>query len=247
MKQLDQYKDKFGLITVGASRDGGDTCANECTIAYTNRMQDRFVLFFFNRAEKKLVRHPDTDRWYGFENRFSRDQFIPLLICLSTFRFNKARWEVFFKHLLHGFLFAWNTRRNYRYPTLDQHLRAKELGHIGREIEHEWKWKMPDLTGPEIWALWIRVFRCYPLYPLLFLFDLETLVGTLVKNKSEDNIHRNHILILHHGKKVMTTPIMWLARKLYDKDNARERNNRHYQHGSYPPINKYLNRLLEEL
>lgn len=245
-RELEDYVDDWGLYTVGENHDGGDSCANHATLGMLNDRHMTAYLIHMNMYNPR--RHPDRSRWYGLDDRFSRDQLIPLIICLAYKNFPRTLKALFKTHLKKGWLlFAWNTKRNYQYPTFEEHRDAKNAGHIGKEIEWKYKWKVPDVTAFEVWAIYIRAFQIWYLYPLLYLFDLETLIGTVVKNYSKSNIHRNHIMVLYYGMKRYDTLLMKLARKIYDKEKARAGTYAHYG-PTYPPnVPKTLYTLIGEL
>jgi hypothetical protein len=103
------------------------------------------------------------------------------------------------------FLFAWNVRNNDAVPGTP-----------------EYAWKIPDPTLTQVWALEIRMLRLWILYPLLILFDLETLIGNIVRyfqgNSSSIDI-QNTILATHASKTYMPTPTSRLAFKILKKCN----------------------------
>lgn len=121
-----------------------------------------------------LVRHPDKMKWYGQPDRFSRDQLIPLICALPKMPRPLANF-VREQHARNAYLCAWNTRKN------------------GEMFAPR---KTPDLTGPEIWALWIRVFRPKWARLVLWLLDVETLIGSISWRFRRDRVSRNHMLVL---------------------------------------------------
>lgn len=170
------------------------------------------------------VRHPDQNKWYGRPGRFSRDQLVALLCGMAIDRRNQwARLRLFRMHQKLGLVLAWNKIRNFQYETEEEH-RVKSTPDVRWNMEP----KMPDICGPEVWALWIRVWRVWILYPLLFLFDLETLAGTLHwRWFRKDNVARNHMLVAHVSRKVMPTPTSWLSYRLTPWKDLKERWKRH--------------------
>jgi hypothetical protein len=215
--------DKYGL-PVTASGDAGDSaciCGTLMTVDDNYKTPNNLHMYV---NDETPVRHPDTDKWYGRPWRFSRDQLIGLLCGLIARRNRDADvllvgHSLFQKHLLRGFLFAWNRIRNFQYETVGEHL-------IKSTPDVKWnsKPKMSDITGPEVWGLWIRFWNWWPLYPLLLIFDLETLVGAILwRWKPKNDITRNHMLIMITQKNCMPTPASWLALKLTNKNDLCER------------------------
>lgn len=190
--------------------DGGDTAAIIGTILSfgdPGRMsENRFGPTPFTLGRDMLirdtgpVRHPDTSKWYGQPDRFSRDQLIPLLCSFVENRNGDWR-KLYYFHAKNHFRWAWNTRKN---GTMDAPL------------------KRPDFTGPEVWALWCRVMEGpWWLKCLLLFLDIETLVGSIIWRwrsvfGSTNRVCRNHMLVCLTGMKRYPTIIMRLAFYLND-------------------------------
>lgn len=165
------------------------------------------------------VRHP---YYHPIHNRFgsyyrnpwdgiiSRDQYHGVLAALIVGKHYKALFRAFLHHGAWLWLFTYNTRINGQNPW-----------------NGEAKWKWPDLTLFDIWALYIRGsgWLGYLLYPLLCIFDIHLLLSTLVVNaepvKKDDVI--NHTLKLIISKDRLPTPISWLALKLLNKEKLIEK------------------------
>lgn len=185
--------------------DGGDTCAILGTIlTLLPPDEDRQKWISLRQACTPFtnpVRHPDKSRWYGQSDRFSRDQMIPLL-CSYVGEPEYAH-ILFEAHKKNWFLWAWNTRKN---------------------GEGDLPLKTPDPTGPEIWALWLRViFSTEPWYRQIFewlllcILDLETLVGSILwRLRPKSNVTRNHMLVAITARANMPTPTSWMAFKIND-------------------------------
>jgi hypothetical protein len=87
------------------------------------------------------------------------------------------------------------------------------------DVEWDPSWKLPDVTGPEFWALLIRAMPTpvrWTLYPLLVVFDIETLVGSVVRRffRPDNRDVINHSLILVNGMRRCPTFVMWLATRI---------------------------------
>jgi len=220
--------DKYGL-PVTKSGDGGDSAAICGTLMVVD---DKFVTpsslqMYLNDATP--VRHPDSDKWYGRPWRFSRDQLIGLL-CGIVARNSEHVVELtgmilWSKHLRRGFIFAWNRIRNFQYETESEH-KLKSTP----DVAWNPKPKISDITGPEVWGLWIRFWRMWFLWPALWILDLETAASSaLWRWKPKNDITRNHMLIMITQKNHMPTPISWMARKISNIDDLCERWGRYCQ------------------
>lgn len=126
--------------------------------------------------------------------------------------------HVFRLHLKNKLLWAWNTKKNGAMDVPD---------------------KTPDITGPEVWALWVRVLDKPSIAKLfLFLFDIETLIGSIIwrwfKPKT-NRLCRNHMLVCITGMKKYPTIFMRLAYWLNDWRDLIDRHKAHCQAvGEYP-------------
>lgn len=208
--------DGWGLIVKTTSKDGGDACHKSCHFIISNfysrslrpSIRDFYQLVIDQLKTKSglFIRHPDPDKWYSETNRFSRDQLTPLLIAMSLMGDKKELLGIFKKHLKRALLFAWNTRHNWVYLDRGEHFRKHP------EVEYRPGWKLPDVTGPEIWAIYIRGFYLVWLYPLLIFCDLFTLGGAIITRlkKKRDDVS-NHVAICYLASLIMTTPVMRLA------------------------------------
>lgn len=207
--------DKLGLpLTEGA--DGGDSCATAGNLLVTGFQVP--IQYYLMNGEP--VRHPDKNKWYGRPGRFSRDQLVALLCGMAIDRRNEwAREKLFSMHRKRWFVLAWNRIRNHVYEDYEEH-RTKSTP----DVAHRPEPKFPDITGPEVWALWIRVWRMWILWPLLLIFDLENLVGTLHwRWFRDDRVTRNHMLTTHVGREVMPTPWSYLSYRLTPWTDLRAR------------------------
>jgi hypothetical protein len=190
-----QYLDSYGLPGAGQPLDMGDAAADYFTIiALTQETPDKLNLFW-NSTCNCPIRHPDASKWWGQPDRFSRDQLIPLLVLGCLKGNNTLIHSTFVAHLWRGLLFAWNTRQD------------------GAMAE---PWKMPDITGPEVLGLWLRVFKPLGYKLLLPICDIETLVNSLLwrfYQPSTNRVTRN-VLLVAIAQRQSSTIISWLADKI---------------------------------
>ncbi len=193
------------------SWDGGDTAAIMGTVdSFDNRVLHVPAPFGIDGIP---LRHPDTSRWYGQQDRFSRDQLVGMLCsCLNVahreYSFLKAHKKKFF-------LTAWNTRGN---------------------GEMDMPKKFPDTTGPEVWALWLRILRPWWAKLVLPILDLETLINTFLwRYIRKDNVARNQMLVCLMIQKHSPTWVGWLAYKLLPWEDLLTRWENHCKAvGEYP-------------
>lgn len=141
-------------------------------------------------------RHPDFSKWYGQYDRFSRDQLIPVICAGIRLKFWAPIEEVYGRHKQLHFVKAWNTKKNgaIEVPT-----------------------KSPDITGPEVWALWIRYKRPWWARLVLVILDLESLASAIHwKYWRKDRVCRNHMLSSIMSRRYMPTLVSRLTYWLND-------------------------------
>lgn len=224
-------------MVVTLEKDGGDTCAHGNAIEYGAFLTGQTDGILVANNDKlqvspgRFCRHPDTIKWYSNPDTLSRDQLTPLLLNLGLTSGHPRLKSLFFAHMRRGFLFAWNTRMNGAYPG-----------------QPTYAWKLPDLTGPEIWACWIRAMDAWYLYPLLCLFDVQTLISSVQRRYfATDNIQMNQVLITDFSTRRLPTPVSLLAREIYGKKVGRGALTTMWGDPmpNNPPVNQYLIPLLE--
>lgn len=186
MGQLDRsFCDEDGLPGTCESTgnwDGGDTWAIVGTLLVCcawycpSRLDQKFI----DPLTDTPRRHPNFNKWYGKGWRFSRDQLIPLIcagiVCGESY--SPLFKKVFEMHRKRWFLTAWNKWKN---------------GANGARK----KWYEIDFTGPEIWALWIRMKKPWWRRVILWALDIETLIGGIVWRCGwrTSRVTRNHLLV----------------------------------------------------
>lgn len=150
------------------------------------------------------VRHPvhsSTFNEFGayyqgtWDGVISRDQYTGILLGLLKLGCTKCAKKAVKHHAKRGFLFAYNTRINGQNPWQS-------------------KWKMPDFTGPDIWALEIRALRLPDAValPLLTVLDLHVLVNslTLRMSKKDDVIsHVGKLVASLEYQPTVTSKLTW--------------------------------------
>jgi hypothetical protein len=177
--------DTYGLILKGI--DGGDSCSNVFTALYCgpHSQEEQVKALSWLVVDGIPRRHPDPLKWYSATNTTSRDQLTPYLIYLASHapmdsRLAKAYFKrLAWQHAKHAFLLAWNTRRNFMYPTLALH-EARSTP----DVQWNYSWKVPDICGPDIWSIYIRGLITYSMWgwlawPLLWILDLAMVIDTI--------------------------------------------------------------------
>jgi len=152
-----------------------------------------------------FIRHPNPDRDVSDWDRMSRDQLHPMIIAAGYWDQGELN-RIIKGHLKRGFIFTNNTRRN----GADKHNHRKIDGGEMRD----YGWKLPDITGPDVWGNFIRAKGAWYLYPFLLIFDLDMFVSAITWRFRKDNIAMNHTISILHAMDKMPTFWSWLARKI---------------------------------
>lgn len=204
-----------GTIQYDGSYDGGDTAAIIGTLD-TLAPFAQTVAAPWNVAEGLPLRHPDTTKWYGQPDRFSRDQLIPM-ICSAIAGQHIRGYRFYNAHKKRLFLTTWNTKGN---------------GSIDMPT------KMPDICGPEIWGLWIRFKKPWWARLVLCALDLQTLIGAIQWRwfaSSTNRVTRNHMLVCIIHRRYMPTLASRLSNLINDYSDLISRWRAHCDAvGEYP-------------
>lgn len=213
-------KDEFGFpgaVGLDGEFDGGDTASIIGTILSLDPNPNELMTkLHFLIPEGIPIRHPNWHRWYGRPDRFSRDQLIPMICTGIRYDGFVGVIDLFFDaHKKHWFLKAWNSRKN---GVIDVLLKKRPLGIFPRE----------DITGPEVWALWIRYKKPRWRRLILWFLDLELFFGAIKwRLKPRNNITRNHMLSSIICRKYSPT---WVSRWAYWINNWPDLLGRWYRH-----------------
>lgn len=251
------FLDKWTLIT--KNLDAGDSCSNHFAVLYglPHNVEQQVSALSWLVLDGIPRRHPDPAKWYCGINRTSRDQLIPYLCYLGSSRApNQALNKAYFKrlawqHAKLGYLFTWNTRRNFQYPTLAEHLARSTP-----DVQWNYSWKLPDVCGPDIWAAYLRgAMHHMPatrvLWPLLNILDIYQAldvgwiywqllvqgrqVGPTWKPKALDHDKKNTAILAHHAATRYSTPISKVVWMLL-KPVARKAAHSFYSEAEQPPL-----------
>lgn len=227
MKYFDLIKpsiDANGVITQGVNDgfDGGDTAQREGMFAFgayilhkLGKMDDAEYQFCTDRYAKivsllndpnhsgLLRRYPNLPFWGAYSDRLSRDQATSNVPAMG-FLHRSALKSFIWAHLKYrGLLFLTNTRVNGSYPG-----------------DANYAWKLPDVTVMSFHGMYVRAFKAWPLYPLLWLTDLEILVNSIIKvvsyaNNPYNNDDLSHLMVLYQSE--LSMPTLWskMAKWIY--------------------------------
>lgn len=205
----------IGQIQSDGSVEGGDSlCWNGHWLYLTKEAQIaipivRMPMHRYKVSFGAYVRHPIpefTNNGFGayykspWDGCISRDQFTGLLVGLIAENNKLAMLEVILHWSLRLFLFSYNTKTNGRDP----------------DTTH---YKMPDFTGPDIWATALRGFGIFSwfFWPLLCVLDLHTLINTIIHNHKKESDAINFTGKLLVAKDYCPTPTSLLAWWVCDK------------------------------
>lgn len=222
-----KYSDKQGLpgtLQSDGSLDMGDSAADYFNIAALSEVEGKEDLYFNDVP----IRHPDASKWWGQPDRFSRDQLIPLLswAALKGKAQSPFLKKVFKAHLKHLLLWAWNSKGN----------GAMDMPK-----------KTPDITFLEILGLWLRIFKPFGYQSILWLCDIETLIGSISWKFRKDRVTRNHMLVHIVQKNNSPTWVSKLSYKINDWKDLVGRWKAHVEAvGEYPTAELFERQLLKE-
>jgi len=214
------YIDTFGHIAQDHPKyDGGDSFsfAGQVMIARYFQIKNGYITNSgYGRSEEMyrqqvdscetswgyFARHPDKERWASSRGVMSRDQMSANIIAMGFTKMKGHLRRMMLRHLLfRGGLFA----ENYYY---NNDLAAGK--------------KVPDITGPKIWAMYIRAWACINpratliFWPLLWLLDIQLAVDSVLSVVMDDPNETNHIGAVLQANVVMPTLLSklscWLLR-----------------------------------
>lgn len=208
-------------FTIEANKEIGNNIADLANLPSRTKkdFEEDLILFECPDSPGNYRRHP-TDGWASFcggtyDGNMSRDQSFPLIIAMAFMGMYKRLGMYFIRHLMRGLLFTNNTRKNGKEPS-------------------ETPWKLPDLTGPEFFSVYLRAIPIlgYLLYPILCILDLELLVSAFVwsKFRKDDDDIVNFCDSLIFANMRVKTPISYLATKLVSKQLIIDKLKSHWCH-----------------
>lgn len=215
MKNNNINFDKYGAVT--QRYPNGDTSGSDSTCWTGNYIYltdyDFNYVEFFEHSWGGYVRHPDPElshlahaAYYKnpWDANISRDQLTGIVAALIKKRERMALLRVILHSAAWGFMFSYNNRNNFEDPKLS-------------------KWKWPDPTLFNMWAIYLRGFgiMSWLLFPIIMLFDLHLLIDTFATNKDDSDDILSYIQRLFISRDYVPTPISWLAVKFLDENKTR--------------------------
>lgn len=223
MKLLSDYVDEYGLVCEIHPEhmfEGGDAANRVGLIAVANHFGhglhtagmevseetgNAMVNSMFSKIEVQRglgVRHPDLFKWWSNPKYFSRDQQSAVVIGAGFSKNFPLVSSLFLNHLKRFGLY-----QNFQINGID--------------VDGKKKFIQGDIATPEHFNLYVRALNLWPLYPLLLLGDLFTVLNSLIiiyksyRDADDTSNDLNHIAVCLQAKKSLPTPISYLARKLY--------------------------------
>ena len=206
----------LGQVQSDGSIEGGDSANWMGHLVYLTNSKTDYT-YLFEVGFGAYVRHPNPastnhgfgayykDPWNGV---ISRDQLTGIIAALIAQKRYGAMLRLMGHHAARLFLFSYNTIHNGVAPATA-------------------RWKMPDLTLFDIWALELRGFGylSWLFWPILLVFDIHLLLNTLFKlgKKQDDPISfAMKLIICKEHVPTLTSLLAWIIcdrEKLY-KDIA---------------------------
>ena len=239
MKNWNDYLDSKGFVTIKESLggDAGDSLNRTCAAYILSQLTGGIgpslpSLDPLINSDNKWRRSWQEPKWYAYWDRASRDQLTPLVITLGLFGNKALLWRTFKDHCKRLLLFTTNVRDNFMYPTL-----TLQQQYGTPDVVWDYTWKVPDLTGPEFWALYVRGLNSILLYPLLWVFDIQTFIGSTILRFQTENDVINQAFILEYAKVRMDTVWMKLARLITSRKVLQPRMDSFFGPDTEPPLN----------
>ena len=231
------------LWVLNALKHDGAVVLNRKYTENTKRLKGSYGSF--RRAS------PDSiPMWYNDTDRMSRDQATGLLVGLATTGQTIEILKFIGWHLLRLMLFTTNIRRNG--TTKDNNGDVYNTDQI-----RDYSLKLPDLTGPDFWALEIRAVYASlktsmdtkseraslyvlfsPMILLLSILDLDMLFSVLYFNivGVKHNVVDNMVLKLCFSRENLNSPVSALAFKLVNKATLIDKLNRFFNGSGAPDL-----------
>jgi len=165
---------------------------------------------FFEVGFGAYVRHPvphPIENKYGsyyknpWNGNFTRDQMTGPMASRIGRKDYKGLLRMGFHWALRGFLFAYNNKQNGVDP-------------------YNSPWRFPDITGPDMWATYLRGFGkfSYLFRNILLILDFHILLATFVTRfvTKEDEHVMNYLTRLMISCEYQPTIISFLSKKMID-------------------------------
>lgn len=217
-------------IQLDGSLEGGDSACWSGHYIYFSKNTLNLNMRYFEIYPGAYVRHPNPDQTYNgfgayYKNPWngciSRDQLTGILLGLLKSGDKEAANRLVRHHLKSGMLFSYNTIDNGLSPEVA-------------------KWKMPDLTLFDIWALEIRATgKATWLLPLLDLHMLFNVLFDRIFSRNNDDVI-NLVGKLCASVEYYPTLISKFTAKLVDYSNVFNRIKNYWESWRAQPLMAYF-------
>lgn len=173
--------------------DGLNWSSHETYVDGPGCLTGKEIVDVFETSPGNYVRHPDPYMTYhGFgaysegiyKGCISRDQMTGLIGALIHTGEMGALVRLMLSHFMRGFIFCNNVVHN----GVDVTKTKFNLFKFFFGTKGENYYKTPDITGPDVWAMFLRGFGKASIlaYPLLCVLDVHMLVATWFSNRKPD-------------------------------------------------------------
>jgi hypothetical protein len=256
---MEQFVDDWGCIVQGPPhRDGGD--GGHRMGGYRLAMEVRkklgisntgwwepdgeyfkfYVVVELQHPNGWIRRHPDDEMWYSGWLQASRDLTLSLMSGVVITGMKKSMRKFIKSHFKNwGYIERIGEKKlpfkiYHWLPMMVSRNQYKNHIKPDEEVSKEEEWKklrkFPDFTLFETWAMEIRGARAWYLYPFLWIFDLETLIGSLTWNyaRDDDTDVNSHLYVTETIQHVYPTLIGWLAHRLLNWKRIKQKYHDYY-------------------
>lgn len=226
--ELKIHTDIYGFIGQprGEGIESGDCIRWQSDLCYL--IGKRFQIEFFEKGFGGYVRHFNatlTDNGFGayYKNPWagciSRDQSIGIIAYNIKFKRYWAHIKFMLHHACWLFLFSYNNIKNGVSPTNIKN------GVISPDMltpwynPFKWKWKFPDITFMDVWAMELRGFGWFSwlLWPILNLLDLWMFLSTIWYNSKESSDPISFAMKLIVTREHIPTIVSYINFKIVNK------------------------------
>lgn len=206
MTDIRKYKDSFGFIV---AKSGSRLKSSFFTSLYYLSLYLDSVSMrkWYKKDFAKLLNKLKDDEFSGkFKSHpkqvghqpfVSDNMSLPLLITLGAYNFKSELWAFFIFWLKGGVR------------------KSEEPYFVGdrRGVAFKLPSRNTDFIGP-----FIRAFRAWYLWPVLFICDIQLLFNSLqIRTRKETNTDFTHLSKILQAKEVLPTPFSYFARVVYKK------------------------------
>ena len=220
-KHPQEFIDKFGVFDASNHR-GGDTAHRvgmywflymvmkpALRKKYKVKMLFREMFPKIHPYPGIIIRHPNPDWDASDWDRGSKDQHKSCIMACGL-NSKKELEKMTMGHAMRLFLFTHNNRENGANKRTHGEIKNR------KGEKYDYSWRLPDFTFIDFWAIYIRAWNAWFFWPLLFIFDFFYLIPTALKWRywPQHNIAMNSALYMLQASHRLSTPWVWLSRKI---------------------------------